>query len=94
MTDPQLTDTAREEFKAALLRSADQLLDSPKAIDVVLHFLAGNAALVLSAGELFVLPAEAAAKALRDATEPADATPEPDATPRSEARWAHGGMYL
>lgn len=87
MTDPKLTDTAREEFKAALLHSADQLLDSPQAAAVLARFLTGDAALMLTSSTMFVMPVDAAAKALRDATEQAVDTPSYDDGPST-------GVYL
>lgn len=53
---PQLSDTAREEFRRSLLASADRILATPDAAAVLAAFLDGDAFLVLTKDRLWVKP--------------------------------------
>lgn len=72
----ELTETARQEFRSALTKLADSVMDRPDAAEFMQRFVAGDAALVLTSQTLFAMPVEDADQALRDATRPADAAPD------------------
>jgi hypothetical protein len=77
---PQLSPDAREQFRASLLRSADLLLEQPKAAAILADFLDGRAVLVLTRHGMAVR-----------AVPPEWADEEPDTPPAGDDA---PGMYL
>jgi hypothetical protein len=72
---PQLSDTAREEFRRSLLASADRILATPDAAAVLAAFLDGEAFLVLTRDKLWVKPVPP-----EQPETPEDVTPDTSAT--------------
>jgi hypothetical protein len=77
---PRLTDTARDEFRAALMRSADQIFAAPDAAEALSAFLDGDALIVLTRDRLWVKPV------------PQDVEQTQPAVPPDDTRGT--GMYL